>query len=125
MLLEEKPLVALAVLRGMRNEVPGWKPEGNEFLKFLSQLQRQAHYPQAVEMMRLYLQLYQERAMRVRLALAQLLAEQLGRPGQALRVLAGVDRNQLSPAEQAAADKLRIRAERKKELDPYEAVEEW
>jgi hypothetical protein len=73
-----------------------------------------------------YLKTRTERAAVIRLALAQLLIEHLQRPGQALRVLTKLDPRELAPAQQATLQKIRLRAQKDAEEDPYEvAAEDW
>jgi hypothetical protein len=73
-----------------------------------------------------YLHLFTERASLVRLALAQLLIEQLNRPVQGLKVLAKLDPKPLPPPQQQKFAALKKRAQKEAEENPFEAtVDDW
>jgi membrane associated rhomboid family serine protease len=118
---------ALALVRRGRKQFgASWQISPDEQIQLISGLRKAQQWNDAVEVMVDYLKTPLPRAPAVRLALAQILIEQLGRPIQALKVLARVDPSSVSPSQQAALSKLRARAERAAEDDPFEvAAEDW
>src|SRR5947208_4569561 len=75
---------ALAVHRRGRKQFAAWRLSEDDHIQLISSLRAKAKWDDAVEVMVEYLKTPQPKAPMVRLALAQLLIEQLGRPGQAL-----------------------------------------
>jgi membrane associated rhomboid family serine protease len=113
---------ALAVQRRALVQFTGWQLPEPEFMQLIAGLRKQQLWNDAAHWMNEYLKTYQQRAGMVRLALAQLLMQQQGRPGQALRVLAKIEPAELDASKQAILDKLWAQASAAAEEDPYEVV---
>jgi membrane associated rhomboid family serine protease len=126
-LAANEPAAALSVhRRGKLQFGAKWSISEPEHVQLIGGLRSAQKWEDAVQVMVEYLKTRTERAAVIRLALAQVLVERLKRPGQALRVLARLDSGALSPAQQATLEKIRTRAQRDAEEDPYEvASEEW
>jgi membrane associated rhomboid family serine protease len=126
-LAANEPAAALAVhRRGKLQFGAKWEIGEVEHVQLISSLRKAQKWDDAVQTMVEYLKTRTERAAVIRLALAQALVDQLKRPGQALRVLARLDPGALAPAQQATLEKVRARAEKDVEEDPYEvAAEDW
>src|SRR5205814_10224874 len=103
---------ALAVHRRGRKQFAAWRLSEDDHIQLITSLRAKAKWDDAVATMVEYLKTPQPKAPAVRLALAQLLIEQLGRPGQALKVMSRLDPQLLPPKHQAALSRLRERAER-------------
>jgi hypothetical protein len=117
---------ALAVHRRGRLQFPDWRPDEPQMIQLISGLRKAQLWNDATLMMVEYLQRYTERTPLVRLALAQLLVEQLGRPVQALKVLAKLRPEQLPAPQQEKYHELHARAAAEAEENPFEAVvEDW
>jgi membrane associated rhomboid family serine protease len=117
---------ALAVHRRGRLQFPDWRPDEPQMIQLISGLRQAQLWNDATLTMVEYLQRYTERAPLVRLALAQLLVEQLGRPVQALKVLAKLPPEQLPAPQQAKYRELHARAAAEADENPFEAVvEDW
>jgi membrane associated rhomboid family serine protease len=125
-LAENQPLAALAVYRRTKQRHPDWKPPENDYIVLIALLRKLRLYNQAAPAMVEYLRAYAERAVPVRLALAEVLIEHLQRPGQALAVLAKLNGTQLDAAQRQLVEKLGSKAQAAYERDPYEvAPEDW
>ncbi len=112
--------------RGRKQFSANWQISENETIQLISGLRKAQQWNDAVEAMVEYLKTPRQREPAVRLALAQILIEQLGRPRQALKVLGQLESGSLTPAQQATLSKLRGRAELASEEDPFEvAAEDW
>lgn len=121
-----EPAAALAVHRRGRLQFPDWRPDEPQMIQLISGLRKAQLWNDAILMMVEYLQRYTERGPLVRLALAQLLVEQLGRPVQAVKVLAKLHPDQLPAPQQAKYRELAERAAAEAEENPFEAVvEDW
>src|SRR5438309_1488013 len=104
----------------------GWKPPEEDQIQLIAGLRKAQHWDDAVQTMVEYLKTPQSRAPFVRLALAQVLVEQLGRPRQALKVLARLDPKALPASHQATFTRLKQRAQQAAEEDPFEiTADDW
>lgn len=122
-----EPAAGLALhRRGIKQFGAGWQLGEEDHIQLISGLRKCEQWSDAVEVMVQYLKTPQPRAAVVRLALAQILIEQLARPKQALKVLARIDPQRLLPNQQALLGKLHQRAQHAAEDDPFElAAEDW
>jgi membrane associated rhomboid family serine protease len=112
--------------RGKKQFGAAWQLKEDDHVELISGLRKAQLWNDAVETMVEYLKTPQPRAAVVRLALAQALVERLSRPRQALKVLARIDSQALTPTQRATLTKLSERAERAAEEDPFEvAAEDW
>jgi membrane associated rhomboid family serine protease len=112
--------------RGKKQFGAAWQLKEDDHVELISGLRKAQLWNDAVETMVEYLMTPQPRAAVVRLALAQALVERLSRPRQALKVLARIDSQALTPTQRATLTKLSERAERAAEEDPFEvAAEDW
>jgi membrane associated rhomboid family serine protease len=118
---------ALAVHRRAKIQFgANWEIGEQEHIQLISGLQKAQKWDDAVQMMGEYLQTRHERAHLVRLALAQLLVERLGRPKQALKVLGKLDPKSIAPKQQAVYNRLVERAKKDAEDDPFEVTtDDW
>jgi hypothetical protein len=112
--------------RGKKQFGSAWQLKEEDHVELISGLRKGQQWNDAVEIMVEYLKTPRPREAVVRLALAQALIERLGRPRQALKVLARVDSKALSETQRATLSKLTARAQQAAEEDPFEvAGEEW
>jgi membrane associated rhomboid family serine protease len=124
-LAADEAAAALSVhRRGKIQFGPNWQLSEEEHIHLIGGLRKAHRWDDAVLIMTEYLKTHTQRANLVRLALAQLLVEQLSRPRQALKVLAKLDRKSLPPAQQGVLAKLTERAQREAEENPFEAVQD-
>jgi membrane associated rhomboid family serine protease len=122
----EEPAAALAVHRRGKLQFSDWRLAEPEHIQLIQALRKAQLWDDTVLTMVEYLHLYSERAGIVRLALAQLLIEQLGRPMQGLKVLSKLDPKQLPAPQQQKLAALRQRAQAETEENPFEAtVDDW
>lgn len=103
-----KPLEAWAVFCRGQQLFFDWQVPEPDFVSYISQLRKQQLWDHAAGAMREYLQRYHERETTIRLALAQLLVQQLNQPREAWQVLSEVNGALLNPTEKSAYDKIRI-----------------
>jgi membrane associated rhomboid family serine protease len=102
----------------------GWQLSEQELILLITGLRKAERWDDAVLAMSEYLRTHAARAPLVRLVLAQVLVEQLGRPRQAQRVLEKLDSASLQPPQQAVLAKLTARAQQEAEENPFEAVQD-
>jgi membrane associated rhomboid family serine protease len=103
-----------------------WRIEEEEHVHLISGLRKTQNWEEAVKIMVEYLRTFTKRAPVIRLALAQLLLEQLGRPNQALKVLKRLDPRLLPPKQQPIYGQLVQRTEAAAAEDPFEvATDDW
>ena len=122
----DEPAAALAVHRRGKLQFSDWRLEEPQHVQMIQGLRKWQLWDDAVISMVEYLHVYTERASLVRLALAQLLIEQLSRPVQGLKVLAKLDLKQLPPPQQQKLAALKKRAEKDADENPFEAtVDDW
>lgn len=125
-LTANQPLAAAAAYRHAHNRFPDWRLPDEDYLAMLTLLRTLRLYDQAVPLMVDYLRNYTQRTVAVRLALAQLLIDNLQRPGQALRVLAKLNGHALDATQQRVLEALEAKATHAYDEDPYEvAPEDW
>lgn len=70
--------------------IAGWKLDEPEHLALIKLLHAQLEFEGSIPLMRDYVTLYPEKALRVRIRMAQVLVRELNRPTAALRVLEGL-----------------------------------
>jgi membrane associated rhomboid family serine protease len=122
----DEPAAALAVHRRGKLQFADWRLAEPEHVQMIQGLRKWQLWDDAVISMVEYLHLFTERASLVRLALAQLLIEQLNRPVQGLKVLAKLDPKPLPPPQQQKFAALKKRAQKEAEENPFEAtVDDW
>jgi len=122
----DEPAAALAVHRRGKLQFADWRLPEPEHVQMIQSLRKAQLWDDAVLSMVEYLHLFTERAPLVRLALTQLLIEQLNRPMQGMKVLAKLDPKQLPAAQQQKLASLRKRAQSEMEENPFEAtVDDW
>ena len=102
-----QPVDAWAVFCRGQQLFPDWQVPEPDFVSYISQLRKQQLWDHAAGAMREYLQRYHERETAIRLALAQLLVQQLNRPRDAWQVLSELNGALLSPNDKLAYDKIR------------------
>ena len=125
-LKNDEPAAALAVHRRGKKQFADWRLPEPEHIQMIQELRKWQLWDDATLSMVEYLHLFTERAVLVRLALAQLLIEQLNRPRQGIKVLAKLDARQLPPPQQQKLTALKKRAEQEAEENPFEAtVDDW
>ena len=125
-LAANEPGAALAVHRRGLLQFPDWRLNEPEHVQLVSSLRKAQRWDDAVQTMVEYLRVHTQRAPLVRLALAQLLVEQLGRPMQAIKVLSKLDASKLPPPQQQTLAALQQRAAKEAEEDPFEAtIDGW
>lgn len=121
-----QPLAALAAHRRGKQQFKEWAVPEAEFVKLIALLNKLHLFDQAVPAMLEYLKTYRERALTIRLALAQVLTNNLQRPRQALSVLAKVNGAPLDEAQQRAFQSIHAKATAAFQENPYEvAPEDW
>ena len=119
-------LGALATHRRAKQNFPEWKVPENDFVQLIALTRKLHMYDQAVPAMLEYLKTYSERAVPVRLALAQVLTDHLQRPRQALAVLGKMNGTPLDEQHQRAFANIHAKAKTAFEQDPYEVEpEDW
>jgi membrane associated rhomboid family serine protease len=112
--------------RGKKQFGNAWQLKEEDHVELISGLRKGQQWNDAVEVVVEYLKTPRPREAVVRLALAQALIERLGRPRQALKVLARVDSKALSETQRSTLSKLTERAQQAVEEDPFEvAGEDW
>jgi membrane associated rhomboid family serine protease len=122
----DEPAAALSVHRRGKIQFADWRLPEPEHVQLIQGLRKAQMWDDTVLSMVEYLHLFTERAALVRLALVQLLIEQLGRPMQGLKVLAKLDPKQLPPPQQQKLAALRKRGQAEMEQNPFEAtVDDW
>jgi hypothetical protein len=103
-----------------------WQLGEEEHIQLITSLQKRQKWDDVAQGMAEYLRFHTKRAPLVRLGLAQILLERLGRPGQALKVLGKLDPQTLPPPRLPIFNRLREQAERQAAEDPYEiAADDW
>lgn len=123
---ENQPLAAVAAYRRAKQRFPDWRLPEQDFVVLIALLRKLHLHSQAVPTMVEYLRTYSQRAVPVRLALAQICVDQLQRPGQALAVLSKLNGSPLDATQRQVLDSLLAKAQTAYERDPYEvAPEDW
>jgi membrane associated rhomboid family serine protease len=112
--------------RGRQQFREAWKLSEDDHIQLIGALRKAGEWEEAVQTMVEYLKTPQSRAPVVRLALAQVLIERLGRPRQALKVLSRLDPQILPEPQRATLSRLNQRAQQAAEEDPFEVVaDDW
>jgi membrane associated rhomboid family serine protease len=108
-----KPVEAWAVFCRGERECLGWQVPEKDFVNYISALRKQQFWEHAAGAMQEYLQRYSERETTIRLALTQLLIQQLNRPKDAWEMLGTINGALLPAQEKAAYEKLRVACKRR------------
>jgi hypothetical protein len=116
--------LALRAHQRSSREFPGWRLMEADLLGLVQALHNNKMWTESIPVMVEYLRQYSRKAVPVRLKLAQILAVEDHRPAQALKVLAKVDEAVLDDTQRQFLRKLRAKAERLHDADPYEPAEE-
>jgi membrane associated rhomboid family serine protease len=103
-----KPIEAWSIFCRGERECLGWQIPEPDFISYVGALRKQQLWDHAVGAMQEYLQRYTERETTVRMAMAQILLQQLNRPRDAWQALSEVNGALLSPQEKTTYDKLRL-----------------
>jgi hypothetical protein len=112
--------------RGRKQFGAAWQPPEEDQIQLIAGLRKAQHWEDTVQTMVEYLKTPQPRAPFVRLALAQVLIEQLSRPRQALKVLARLDPKTLPTSHQKTFAGIQQRAQQAAEEDPFEiTADDW
>ncbi len=119
------PVEAFATFTKLKHRCPDWKPQRREVLSLISELQKADAWDDSVNLMAKYVREYPENSTVVRLKLAEILMKKLKRPAQAQKVLSEVDQTKLEAKHQQSYDALWRQADKLKQEDPYEIVEDW
>lgn len=119
-----RPELAYKAHQKMERTIEDWYLPEPDFLKLISAYHEQKMWSESVEPMVQYLRQYREHEPQVRLRLAHVLTEVENRPGQALKVMGKVSPELLSDGKRELLARLRTKAERLRDEDPYEPVDE-
>ena len=115
---------ALAVYNKSSRSQSGWQPPERDWRDLIEAILDQSLWDEAVRVMRDYVRKLDEPSPRVRLKLAQILIQKLGRPVQAIRVLGQVPEGSLPDSLEAMRRQLVRQAEAMQEEGPLELEEE-
>jgi membrane associated rhomboid family serine protease len=115
---------ALAVYKKSSRSLKGWQPAEPDWIDLIQSLLRQDAWSDAEAVMRDYVQRIAEPSPRVRLKLAQVLIQKLGRPLQALKVLGQIKEGSLPAALESGRAKLIRQAEQMREDGELELQDE-
>ncbi|MEW4562825.1 rhomboid family intramembrane serine protease [Bremerella sp. JC770] len=119
------PKLAYRAHLSMKQKYEDWKLPDAEFLMTIKQLCDQQMWEDATLAMGEYLKTPRSKHDQVRLKLASILLDQLGRPSQCLAVLSKVAKNQLSAREKGIYQQLIIKANKAKEEGVIDTLEDW
>jgi hypothetical protein len=119
-----EPEAALAVYHKARRSNPAWQPPEGDWRNLIEGLLGLQLWDQSVVVMRDYLHALEQPAPRVRLKLAQVLVQNLGRPMQALKVLGQIPEGSLPEKLETMRRQLALRAEAMREEGPLELDED-
>lgn len=119
-----RPELAYKAHQKMARSIENWHLPEPEFLKLIAAYHDQKLWSESVEPMVEYLRQYREHEPQVRLRLAHVLTEIEKRPGQALKVMDKISPDLLSEGKRELLGRLRTKAERLRDEDPYEPVDE-
>lgn len=121
-----QPLGAWAAYKRGVNQFPDFAPPESDLLSLIAAMRKTNLVDETMALMVSFLKNYPQRAINVRLALAQLLIEKKERGKQALAVVQKIDATQLDARFRGLYDQLTARARQLMEDDPYEvAPEDW
>ncbi len=123
-IVDRRPELAYKAHQKMGRTIEDWQLPEADFLKLITTYHEQKMWSESVEPMVEYLRQYREHEPQVRLRLAHVLTEVEKRPGQALKVMDKISPELLSDGKRELLVRLRTKAERLRDEDPYEAVDE-
>jgi membrane associated rhomboid family serine protease len=119
-----EPEAALAVYHKARRSNPAWQPPEGDWRNLIEGLLGLHLWDQSVVVMCDYLRALEQPSPRVRLKLAQVLVQYLGRPMQALKVLGQIPGGSLPEKLETLRRQLALRAEAMREEGPLELDED-
>jgi hypothetical protein len=119
-----RPALAYKAHQKMARSIEDWHLPEPDFLKLIAAYHEQKMWSESVEAMVEYLREHREHEAHVRLRLAQILVEIEKRPGQALRVMDKISPELLTDKKRESLSRLRRKAEKLRDEDPYEPVDE-
>lgn len=119
------PKLAYRAHLSMKQKYEDWGLPDAEFLMIIKQLCDQQLWEDATLAMSEYLKTLRSKHDQVRLKLASILLDQMGRPSQCLSVLSKVVKNQLNERERGLFQKLTIKANKMKEEGVIDTLEDW
>ncbi|MFN3151750.1 rhomboid family intramembrane serine protease [Bremerella sp.] len=122
---QSSPQLAYRAHLSMKQKYENWSLPDAEFLMIIKQLCDQKLWDDATLAIGEYLQSHRSKQDQVRLKLASILLDQLGRPSQCASVLAKVDKNQLNEREKAISRQLTAKASKMKEEGVIDTLEDW
>ena len=122
---QSSPQLAYRAHLSMKQKYENWSLPDAEFLMIIKQLCDQKLWDDATLAMGEYLQTPRSKQDQVRLKLASILLDQLGRPSQCVSVLAKVDKNQLNEREKAISRQLTAKASKMKDKGVIDTLEDW
>jgi membrane associated rhomboid family serine protease len=115
---------AVAVYKKASRTLSGWRPPEPDWVELIKMILDQKEWALAEGVMRDYVQHAAEPSNRVRLKLAQVLIQRLGRPLQALKVLSQIDQGSLAPALENTRQALTSQAEQMRDDGELELQDE-
>ncbi len=121
----QSPKLAFRAHLSMKQRYEQWTLPDAEFLMIVKQLCEQKLWEDATLAIGEYLQTPRSKQDQVRLKLASIMLDQLGRPSQALSVLSKVVPAQLNDREQAILRKLKVKANQMKDEGVIDTLEDW
>lgn len=122
---QSSPQLAYRAHLSMKQKYANWSLPDAEFLMIIKQLCDQKLWDDATLALGEYLQTPRSKQDQVRLKLASILLDHLGRPSQCASVLAKVDKNQLNEREKAISRQLTAKANKMKEDGVIDTLEDW
>lgn len=121
-----QPALAYRAHLKMKQSQMGWELPEPDLLRIIASYHELGQWTDSIPAMAEYIKTYEEHGDPIRLRLGQILLERQHRPAQAIRVLAAVQAERLSPRKRAQLAALMDRARQQHELDPYEIpTEDW
>jgi len=115
---------ALAVYKKSSRKLSGWQPQESDWIDLIQALTEREFWGDAAHVMRDYMRKVPEPAQRVRLKLAQVFIQKLGRPTQGLGILHEIPPGALSPKLDPMRQKLLKQAEQMREEGELELQDE-
>jgi membrane associated rhomboid family serine protease len=115
---------ALAVYRQSKSKLTGWQPPDRDWVDLIQAVLKEDAWNDAAVLMRDYVQHAQEPSPRVRLKLAQILIQKLGRPLQGRRVLDQIPAGALPESLETTRRQLLIQADQMGEDGELELQDE-
>jgi membrane associated rhomboid family serine protease len=116
-------LLALKAHQRMSREFPDWTLSQADLFSLVQALHAEKLWTESLAPMNEYLDRYPEKSQLVRLKLAQILALELKRPAQALKVMAKIDPSALDARQREFFGRLADKAQRLHKENPYEVAD--